>query len=1257
MSDDLLMGLMIPGAFPLEKLPEPDEPLEIPRRENAPNVQAESTSTCPPSHVPEPFEPKLPIRASTDLDDTLDTDEPDEHAATSQREAILNATCEIDGCEDGPDVVQLFCNQCQATYCQSHWGEQHLHRRATPKGQQPHEPIDRELEFRIRNCIQPVWSKKELRDKHIEDQDATWFAVEDDLSTGTPNSAKKFLRLERFERLMFEGTPGRTNAVFPSLVSFIGETGGGKSGLINLLIKGLDKGFRDYAAPVVGASQNQQQPTSGDVHLYVDPMSFGTENPKLYVDCEGLNGGDNIPQSLNAIARSRAKKLLNGIGRTIFGAEGRGREFIVSQVYSRILYTFSDVVVFVLVNTRTIENVIHQLLEWGSESVCHVSNQPVLPHAVIALNKCTDLQLDDQDNWDKAETTKWLLSALDNNLYNIPKFSKYITAWEDSRPEDSPRERATTMSLLRQFYATVTAIRFPGFHDGRGPTKLMVEQVKTLYQHIDDCCTSSRERKHRHRRCLSADQITPYFGHAFEHFTSKIGLSAPFDFVKASLKEQPVQRDFKDNIVYLACGLIQHARRSELDADAVFGAMRKTIASSILLDADRKKYLGDETQLMDIYKSFCEEAFDSIYEDYWPCKHPGCINLRHGHASGCQDKSGKIIRGRTSTDSGYESSLTTADGEVFVMGVTQGLKGLLQNRKNSGPHMEVHIQILRDFYRTHRGATCFRNQSICLGCFMNTPEYVLSCKHIICRDCAVAVGEVIEHSPRLIKTSECPLDEEHEANTFLRLQSADMGTRVLALDGGGVRGIVELVALQELEARLEGVPIASFFDIIVGTSTGGIIAAGLAKKGWSSSECATMFKKLCNSAFISTWFDSTMRWTTGIPVLEKIGRYWFPRFQTEGLENALIQAFGRNAKLFGTAHDCQSAFQPRVGLVACQSTGSPVILANYNRAEPADMSYRLIRQTNPDTDWKIWQAARASSAAPTWFASYVHESLDTSYVDGGLHHNNPVRVAWEESTLLWPRSPLDILVNVGSGSTQDAVTSQPAEQPQTQPSWWNKLKGSYELFQVAIDHISNSLNSEKIWAQFQRDHQSEGDNILRLNSLLDPPLAELHEVTKVAALEEKAQEFWRSRRESKELLDDAANRLVSRSFYFEVKHTSTMKDCFSVTGEIRSRFSSLSETREISKIGRLFDKIRTEDLSFPCFKIAQEGSRSEQTLRVKASVIGEMINSNVFSLSEGEEVAIKLDSSHSKCQVRLCLGDGEGYMISGFPRKLCKNGS
>ncbi|RSL53134.1 hypothetical protein CEP54_010562 [Fusarium duplospermum] len=1012
------------------------------------------------------------------------------------------------------------------------------------------------------------------------DTDATWFAVDDDLSTGTSNSAKKFLHFERFERLMFEGAPGRTNAVFPSLVSFIGETGDGKSGLINLLIKGLNKGFQDCAAPIVGASKNQQQPTSGDVHLYVDPMSFGTANPKLYVDCEGLKGGDNTPQSLNAIARSGAKKLFNGIGRTIFGAEGQGRQFIVSQVYSRILYTFSDVVVFVLVNTRTIENVIHQLLEWGSESVCHVSNQAVLPHAVIALNKCTNLQLDDQDNWDKGKTTNWLLSALDDNLTNIAKFSKYISAWEASRPEGS-QERATTMSLLRQFYGTVTAIRFPGFHDGRGPTNLMAKQVETLHQHIDDCCTSSRDMKHRHRRCLSADEITPYFGHAFKHFTSKDGLSAPFDFVKASLINQPIQRDFKDNIVYLACGLIQHARTNELSADAVFGPMKKTIASSILLDADRKKYPGNGTELMDIYRSFCEEAFDSIYEDHWPCKYPGCINLRHGHASGCQNKSGQIIRrGLTLADSGYESSLTTADGEAFVMGVTQALK--------------------------------------------------------------VAVGEVVEPGPQLIRTSECPLDEQHEANTFLRLQSPEMGIRVLALDGGGVRGIVELVALQELEARLGGVPIASFFDLIVGTSTGGIIAAGLAKKGWSSSKCAAIFKKLCDSAFVPTLFQSTMGWTTGIPILEKISRYWFPRFQTESLENALIQAFGRNAKLAWYAQLPPNSME-RISDAYIEYLD--------------DMSYQLIRQTNPDTEWKIWQAARASSAAPTWFATYFHEPLGTYYLDGALHHNNPVRVAWEESKLLWPRSSLDILVNVGSGSTQDAVTSPPAEQPQTQQSWWSKLKGRHGLIQVAINHILNSLNSEKTWAQFQMDHQSDGDNIFRLNSLLDPPLAELHEVLKVPALEEEAQNFWRGRRESKKLLDDAANRLLSRSFYFEVKHTSTMKDCFSVTGEIRSRFSSLSETREISKIGQLFDKIRTGNPSCLCFKIVQEGSRSEQTLRVTDSVIGEMINSNVFSLSQGEEVVIKLDRSHSKCQVRLCLGDGEGYMISGFPRNLCKNGS
>ncbi|NJD10182.1 MAG: patatin, partial [Gemmatimonadetes bacterium] len=54
--------------------------------------------------------------------------------------------------------------------------------------------------------------------------------------------------------------------------------------------------------------------------------------------------------------------------------------------------------------------------------------------------------------------------------------------------------------------------------------------------------------------------------------------------------------------------------------------------------------------------------------------------------------------------------------------------------------------------------------------------------------------------------------------------------RILSIDGGGIRGIIPALVLQEIE-RITGRPIAGSFDLIAGTSTGGILALGLARPG------------------------------------------------------------------------------------------------------------------------------------------------------------------------------------------------------------------------------------------------------------------------------------------------------------------------------------------------------------------------------------------------------------------------------------------
>ena len=126
-------------------------------------------------------------------------------------------------------------------------------------------------------------------------------------------------------------------------------------------------GEETYATPVVGAV-GKDIPTSGDVHLYSDPQTADSDNPILYADCEGLDGGEREPLGAWRKAKDKGSKF-GRIGsfernarninhtseREITWADTsakRTREFAVTNLYPRLLYTFSDVIVFVLKNPR-----------------------------------------------------------------------------------------------------------------------------------------------------------------------------------------------------------------------------------------------------------------------------------------------------------------------------------------------------------------------------------------------------------------------------------------------------------------------------------------------------------------------------------------------------------------------------------------------------------------------------------------------------------------------------------------------------------------------------------------------------------------------------------------------------------------------------------------------------------------------------------------------------------------------------------------
>ena len=145
-------------------------------------------------------------------------------------------------------------------------------------------------------------------------------------------------------------------------------------------------------------------------------------------------------------------------------------------------------------------------------------------------------------------------------------------------------------------------------------------------------------------------------------------------------------------------------------------------------------------------------------------------------------------------------------------------------------------------YVSLRGSQCFnRNahmsstggkvpvsiQSVvsCLGCLQEPPNTLLACGHAFCFRCMrdLTPDELLPHRLQYIR---CPI---HGApQTFSpRLLPIQSGYRILSLDGGGVKGLAQLVILRHIEKKCFDVPVIYLFDLVVGTSIGGQIALAL----------------------------------------------------------------------------------------------------------------------------------------------------------------------------------------------------------------------------------------------------------------------------------------------------------------------------------------------------------------------------------------------------------------------------------------------
>lgn len=239
--------------------------------------------------------------------------------------------------------------------------------------------------------------------------------------------------------------------------------------------------------------------------------------------------------------------------------------------------------------------------------------------------------------------------------------------------------------------------------------------------------------------------------------------------------------------------------------------------------------------------------------------------------------------------------------------------------------------------------------------------------------------------------------------------------RLLALDGGGIRGIFTLEVLARIEALLRAktgnadLVLADYFDYIAGTSTGGIIATCLSW-GMPVAEIEDLYIRRSMDIFRpAPWY-----------------RRWRSKYAAEAITAMLQEVFsedeaGQVPALLGTKN-----LRTLLCLVMRNySTGSPWPISNNPAAKFNDPA-------SPECNLRIplWQLVRASTAAPTFFTpeTIVLGGRQHVFVDGGITpYNNPSLLLYLMATLPcfhleWERG-LDKLLLVSIGTGRVRVTS------------------------------------------------------------------------------------------------------------------------------------------------------------------------------------------------------------------------------------------
>lgn len=294
--------------------------------------------------------------------------------------------------------------------------------------------------------------------------------------------------------------------------------------------------------------------------------------------------------------------------------------------------------------------------------------------------------------------------------------------------------------------------------------------------------------------------------------------------------------------------------------------------------------------------------------------------------------------------------------------------------------------------------------------------------------------------------------------------------KILSLDGGGIRGIIPATILAHLEARLqqekrdESLRIADFFDLLAGTSTGGIITclyltpdksaikddAGSFRPKYSAAQVLDFYLELGPASFHRSFQQLLL---SGLGLFKS-------RYSEDALYELSKRTMGESY-ISEVMKDCLITSYE-------MNTRKALFFSKYN-----------VKKYGDAADYKLCDIARSTSAAPTYFPPariYAKDKTDRHLVDGGVYANNPSMCAVVEAVKLWPELTIRdyCLLSIGTGKTEKSYQ-------------WEKTHkyGYLSWLQPIIDILTSSV-TETVDFQIRQlfTASSVPENYIRI----EPPL-------------------------------------------------------------------------------------------------------------------------------------------------------------------------